>query len=228
MKEIIFTNKHGLDFISPQPAIKVLPEWYKKQNEYISKEKKPDTNNNTPATVKKCMPVFDALTSGYILFTPVDVYVSQKDNMPYYQWSSQDAISFHPVAQANEHPAKNEFPYPKWMNQWAIKTPAGYSTLFIPPMHNPNNMFTVLEGVVDTDTYTDIVNFPFVLKDPSWEGMIPAGTPMVQVIPFKRDAWKMKIGGEKELKENIKIVAKLQTLFFNRYKTYFWSRKEYR
>jgi hypothetical protein len=58
--------------------------------------------------------------------------------------------------------------------------------------------------------------------------MIPAGTPMVQVIPFKRDAWKIKIGGEKELKENMKVVAKLQTLFFNRYKTYFWSRKEYR
>jgi hypothetical protein len=58
--------------------------------------------------------------------------------------------------------------------------------------------------------------------------MIPAGTPMVQVIPFKRDTWKMKIGGEKELKENAKIVSRLDTSFFNKYKTYFWSRKEYR
>ena len=39
MKEITFTNKFGLDFISPQPATKVLPEWYKKQNEYVSGEK---------------------------------------------------------------------------------------------------------------------------------------------------------------------------------------------
>jgi len=228
MKEITFTNKFGLDFFSPQPATKVLPEWYKKQIEYVSGEKKPMENNSTSATVKKCMPVFDALTSGYILFTPVDVYVSQRDGMPYYQWSGQDAISFHPITQADEHPAKNGFAYPKWMNSWGIKTPAGYSTLFIPPMHNPNNMFTVLEGVVDTDTYTETVNFPFVLKDPSWEGMIPAGTPMVQVIPFKRDAWKMKIGREKELKENAKIVSLLNTSFFNKYKTYFWSRKEYR
>jgi len=228
MKEITFTNKYGFDFLSPQPATKVLPEWYKKQNEYTTGEKKPEEKGSTPSTVKKCMPVFDALTSGYILFTPVDVYVSQKDGMPYYQWSSQDVISFHPLAQADNHPAKNGFPYPKWINSWAIKTPKGYSTLFIPPMHNPNNMFTVLEGVVDTDTFTDVVNFPFVLKDPSWEGMIPAGTPMVQVIPFKRDEWKMKIGGEKEIKENMKLVGKLQTLFFNRYKTYFWSRKEYK
>jgi hypothetical protein len=228
MKEITFTNRYGFDFFSPQPATKVLPEWYKKQSEYTAGEKKPTESGSTPSTVKKCMPVFDALTSGYILFTPVDVYVSKKDDMPYYQWSGQDAISFHPLAQADNHPAKNGFAYPKWMNPWAIKTPKGYSTLFIPPMHNPNNMFTVLEGVVDTDTYTDPVNFPFVLKDPSWEGMIPAGTPMVQVIPFKRDAWKMKIGGEKEIKENMKLVGKLQTLFFNRYKTYFWSRKEYK
>jgi hypothetical protein len=38
----------------------------------------------------------------------------------------------------------------------------------------------------------------------------------------------MQIGGEKELKENAKMTAKLTTLFFNRYKTYFWSRKEYK
>jgi hypothetical protein len=228
MKKITFTNKYGHDFFVPQPASKVLPEWYKKQKEYTTGEKKISIEVRTPSTIKKCIPVFDALTSGYIIFTPVDVYVSHEDGAPYYHWTGQDAISFHPVTQADKHPATNGFPYPKFNNPWGVKTPPGYSTLFIPPMHNPNNMFTVLEGVVDTDKYTEMINFPFVLKDPSWEGMIPAGTPMVQVIPFKREAWKMQIGGEKELKENYNMTAKLVTLFFNKYKTYFWSRKEYK
>ena len=228
MKEITFTNKYKLNLFPPKPATKIIPEWYKKQIEYNNNEKKIALDNSSPATIKKCIPVFDAMTSGYILFTPVDVYISQVNGAPYYQWASQDAITFHPIKQADEHPAKNGFDYPKWMNSWAIKTPPGYSTLFIPPMHNPNGMFTVLEGVVDTDTYTEIVNFPFVLNDTSWEGMIPAGTPMVQVIPFKRESWQLKIGGEKELKENSTVQAKLNSLFFNKYKIQFWHRKEYR
>ena len=48
----------------------------------------------------------------------------------------------------------NEYPYPKWINPWAIKTPAGYSVYFKPPAHNPNQWFEILEGVVDTDTYS--------------------------------------------------------------------------
>jgi hypothetical protein len=125
MKEITFTNRYGLDFFSPQPATKVLPEWYKKQSEYVSNEKKPLRDNETPSTVKKCMPVFDALTSGYILFTPVDIYVSQRDGMPYYQWSGQDAISFHPVIQADEHPAKNGFAYPNGTIHGELKPQQG-------------------------------------------------------------------------------------------------------
>jgi hypothetical protein len=33
---------------------------------------------NTPHTIKKCIPVFDAITAGYILYTQVDIQVSQQ------------------------------------------------------------------------------------------------------------------------------------------------------
>lgn len=209
----------------PQPASKFLPEWYKITANRIGK-KDPD---GTP-TVKKCIPVFDAITSGYILVTSFDVYIKQVDGEPVYQTtpSKRDMVQFHPVMQASKHPAANGFQYPKWINPWSIKTPKGYSVLFVPPMHNPNPWFQILEGVVDTDSYTAPVNFPFILKDPSFEGMIPAGTPMAQVIPFKRESWKLEFGS-KELKEKqTEIFEYLQSQFFDRYKRMFWSRKEYK
>lgn len=228
--EITFTNVLGADDqFGPIPAIKLLPDWYKQTHEYLN-NKKLVVNGHTPHTIKKCIPVFDAMNAGYILRTPVDVQVSKEEgsDLPYYQWPSLDAVAFHPVEQAPLHPSQNGAPYPKWMNPWAVSTPRGWSCLFIPPMHNPNGIFTILPGLVDTDTYTNAVNFPFTLDDVTWEGLIPAGTPMVQVIPIHRESWKMRIGGDKERVAQGKVTGRLRALWFNSYKRQFWSRKEYR
>lgn len=228
MQVITFTDTLGVSQeYAPIPATKALPEWYKRTPEYLGGERV-IVNGKTPHTVKKCMPVFDALTAGYMLRTYVDVQVTQRDGFPWYEWPILDAISFHPIEQASEHPDSNGAPYPKWSNPWAIRTPRGYSCLFVSPMHNPNGMFTVLSGIVDTDTYTAPINFPFILDNVVWEGLIPAGTPMVQVIPFKRDAFKMEFGNHKNLYDQTKVINKLRSLWFNSYKRQFWTRKEYR
>lgn len=227
MKEITFTNVLGLDFFPPKPAVKEVPDWYRNTPEYVGDQGKKVDGTNTPHTIKKCIPVFDAITAGYILYTQVDIQVSRVDDLPYYTWSDQGAISFHPVVQAPLHPVKNEAPYPKWNNPYAITTPPGYSVLLTAPMHR-KSVFTILDGIVDTDTYKAPVNFPFVLNDVKWEGIIPAGTPMAQVIPFKRESWEYKIGSDKERIEQDRITKKLKTLFFNSYKRQFWSRKEYK
>lgn len=226
--KIIFTNTSGVDIEQPQPASKFIPDWYKNMESYTGKEKKPNGSGSTTATIKRCMPVFDAITAGYIITSSADVYVSIKDNKEqYFEWSSLGLISFHPIEQAPEHPNRKPHAYPKWNNPWAIKTPKGYSVLFTQPMHR-ESVFTILPGIVDTDTYTAPVNFPFVVNDPDFEGLIPKGTPIAQVIPFKREDWQMEIGSQKELIEQNSITQKLQTKFFDRYKSMFWSRKEYK
>jgi hypothetical protein len=113
------------------------------------------------------------------------------------------------------------------MNHWAIKTPKGYSTMFIQPMHR-ESPFTILPGIVDTDTYTAPINFPFIINDLKFEGLIPKGTPIAQVIPFKRDSWSIKFGGEKEIKELEQVKENLATKFFDKYKSMFRSNKEYK
>jgi hypothetical protein len=225
---ITFTNVSGVDVTidKPIPASQAIPEWYKSTLSYISGEKKPKGNGEGESTIKKCMPVFDSMTSGYLILLPADIYVSPKEGEPYFQWSNLGLISFHVFEQAPIHPMKNGFNYPKLKNPWAIKTPKGYSCLIMQPTHR-DLPFNIFPAVVDTDTYTDAINFPFVLKDPNFEGLIPAGTPIAQIMPFKRESWKMQIGNEKDLIQTMQVANKLQRKFFDRYKTMFWTKKEY-
>jgi hypothetical protein len=232
--EIVFTDITGsVEEFKPKPASLFIPEWYKKLESYVGGAKKPAGSGETTATAKRCMPIFDAITGGYILVSPADVFVSQRETedgkkFPWFEWSSYGLIQFHPIEQAPEHPHNNGHnSYPKWINPWAIKTPKGYSTLFVQPFHR-ESPFTILPGIVDTDEYSAAVNFPFVLNDITFEGLIPAGTPIAQVIPIKRDAWQMKLGGQKEIIENQKIVNKLSIKFFDRYKSMFRQPKEYK
>jgi len=230
MTEIIFTNTGGVpEEYSPKPATSSVPDWYKNLPSYMGGEKKPSGEGGTTGTIKRCMPVFDAIVGGYVLYTNVDVWVSQKDGMPWYEWPSFEPISWHPVEQAPNHPNRNghQATYPKWINPWAIQTPPGYSVLFVQPMHR-ESVFTILPGVVDTDQYNAPVNFPFVLNNINFEGLIPSGTPMAQVIPFKRESWEMSIGTQEDFDKQNKTTIRLRTRFFDSYKSQFRQPKEYK
>lgn len=225
---IVFTNTSDIEGLEkPIPASSAIPEWYKNSESYINGEKKPSGYGKTMATVKRCMPVFDAMTAGYLILLPCDVYVSIKDGEQMFEWSDFQLVGFHPIEQAKEHPARNRHAYPKWINMWAIKTPKGYSTLFVQPFHR-DAPFTILPGIVDTDEYFAPVNFPMVINDPEFEGMIPKGTPIAQVIPFKRESWTMQFGSKKDVREQFEITRKLSSKFFDKYKTMFRTSKEYK
>jgi hypothetical protein len=258
MPNIGFTNTAGVpEEFSPKPATLFVPDWYKDLESYMMGEKKPTGNGMTSATIKRCMPVFDSITQGYIITTYTDIFVSQKPidygdqehfektgetiflsketikekklipTMPWYEWPSFGPLEFHPVEQAPNHPNENGAPYPKLINPWGIKTSPGYSTMFIAPVHR-DNVFTILPGVVDTDTYTAPVNFPGVLTDVTFEGLIPAGTPIAQVIPFKRESWVMELGEQEALIEQNNVTRKLRTRIFDSYKAQYRQVKEYK
>ena len=234
MKEIIFTDTLGVsEEFKPQPASKLIPDWYKNTESYENKLKKPDGNGGTPTSIKRCMPVFDVMSAGYLLLTHTDVYVTQRINEngeinSWYEWGNFKPIQFHPNTQALLHPKVDEKNLiPKYINPWGIKTPSGYSTLFMAPAHH-DNIFEAFEGIIDTDKYNAPVNIIFTLKNKSYEGLIPAGTPIAQVIPFKRDGWKMKLGNKEDIKNAKNNETLINSKFFDGYKTFFRQLKEYK
>lgn len=208
----------------PKPVSKFLPEWYKKIESYFPIDK-PKTSESVES-IKACMPVFDTMNTGYMITTFCEIEIIFKDGEPVFKTSLPDAIEFHPRKQGYLHPNANEFDFPKFLNYWCIKTPKGYSSLFLSPMNNENKYFTAIPGIVDTDTYNNPVNFPFILKNPYQNVLIPAGTPIVQVIPFKRDSWESIIKEDSNIPK--RFYKKIRSSFFGGYKNNFWNRKEYK
>ena len=124
---------------------------------------------------------------------------------------------------------KSELPFYKILNPWIIKTPPGYSCLFTAPLNNGDDRFTALSGIVDTDTYDSYINFPIVLngdKYPELRTVLKVGTPYIQVIPFRRDNWKMEIDYiEKDERWDRLGFARM---FLHKYKKMAWRKKSWK
>lgn len=215
----------------PVPAKHSLPNWYKQLPSYEgTKEVTINNAGLTNATAKKCMPMFDAMSSGYLIKTHNDLNITRAMNgEPFFHWPDEELIRFHSRYQAATYasvPAEEDVP--KFINPWAISTPSGYSCWFKNPSNNDNSPFEIFEGVVDTDIYKYSVHLPFLLRDRNFVGLIPAGTVIAQVIPFKRDSFVMSLGSEKDRESAFKSMRQARSGFFNVYKNLFWSNKEYR
>jgi hypothetical protein len=237
MSSIEFINTFDIEpSFFPEPSLKNLPEWYIRTAMEMDPQEEAHLvtiygdKANTRNTVKRCTPVQDIIGAGYILKTPFDLIVKNVDGIPYYEWPSRgiDAVYFHPAAQLKHHPLMTLDFAPKWNNPWGVKTPLGYSCLFAHPFHHDDLPFTSLSGIVDTDGYTAPVNMPFVLKDPNFQGLIPAGTPFCQVIPFKREPWEMKIGNKVLQEEARRLDWRMNKIPELRYKLLYWNRKYFK
>jgi len=232
----------AIDYIQPVPIKRNVPEWYKK------------LSMQGPLNIKHCMPFLDTLTSGYLIKSPIDYEYrhnvwDEKDQeyKTYWEYSgsiyNQELIEserlnlnngteVHGCHQIAGSPMleKNRFlPVHKIMNPWIIKTPPGYSCLFLPPMNNVDERFSIIPGIVDTDTFRREVNFPFIINCPKGEfveSVIKVGTPLAQVFPFKRDSWKMKISKRSESKYKSVIVEQMIHQF-QHYKNKIWNKKQW-
>jgi hypothetical protein len=142
-------------------------------------------------TAKACLPLIDGMGLGYTLFSAVDINVRVSECGKHIDVTSgptYNGASLHSADQLGGSTSPT-FPSPavKFHNPWIIKTRPGYSTLFIPPLNAAEETrFQCLGAVVDTDTYPKGVNFPALWFERGCDVMIPAGTPLVTAIPFKR------------------------------------------
>jgi hypothetical protein len=181
---------HGV--IAPPVAAKtVLPDWFRKLPP-VDAQQASATNNGL--TVKRCMPFLDAMTTGWILPLAATVRLEIKDG-----GSAVDAgwefdrvmVSNHGAHQVAGNP-KEPAPPCKFHNYWSIRTPPGWSCLFLPPLNRPAQPFECVAGIVDTDTYAAHIHFPFFATAPDGLYIIEKGTPLVQVIPFRREDAALK------------------------------------
>lgn len=234
MKKIKFNriaDQAGITGNNPSPASLGIPKWFKKLDKYMIDKAKPtfDGKGVPDTTIKACPPFLDSLMNGYVIYTEYDINVSWIEGEPLLQWrAGGNLISTHGKDQLAIEQVPDEYSDQplKFENFWQIITPPGYSVMFTHPQNRPDLPFQTISGIVETDTYRNVINFPFLIRK-DFEGRLPAGTPIVQIHPFKRESWQMEIG-EANQKEMFESQMKLRSLLVGGYKTHWWKRKEYR
>ena len=237
-----------IEEIKPIPAKGLIPDWYKKISMTIDKGLK-------NRSIKACIPVLDSITAGYLLRLPQDIIIQEKaekndkgEEITLLSFSLDGNEYVHAKGMnLNNNPEEHDLrqvggkdsfyakkvnnqAVPKVLNPFVIKTPPGYSCLFIPPMHREqNNLIQILPAIVDTDLFPHHINFPFHFNAESHNNLntvLKLGMPYVQVIPFKRENWKMKVNYKYEKTHNSLVRWGMRAVEI--YKNLVWQKKSWK
>ena len=204
MPTIDFTtfNEESLRDWKPVLAKSCSPDWWKKMKVFQHDRGK------RIQTIRACPAMDDWLKSGWYILANRDMEVVVQNGYTYtqehpYTNEKYDEVKgkrqsmaspSHPAQQfghsfsylGEDGPVKDAF---KMRNAWNIITPPGYSCFYLDPFLFQNNHFATWQGVIDTDDFnvnqdnSQIIFYPKV----DYSFVIPEGTPLVQIIPFKRE-----------------------------------------
>jgi hypothetical protein len=175
----------------PVAARSVLPQWLRDMPARAFS----DLHDQDIRTVKQCPPFVDAMAHGFMMPLPCDVAVG--DGKFSWSWDlpplaaeahPRSPLSFHVPAQVVGTPFHDPaHTVIKFNSFWTIELEAGYSLFATHPVNRADLPFRLLTGLVDADRFSDVgILFPAVWTDPSFRGVLPAGTPVAQCFPLRR------------------------------------------
>jgi hypothetical protein len=211
-----------------KPSKSFIPDWYKNIKAFNKNniEFHPELGTRPLVTVKSCVPFLDGIMTGYTVELWTDIHISN-DGETTYRWAHEPQ----PMESRIHNKHNSQIPVPAgysnvhytWLNPYVIKFPPGYSALIMHPSNRFDLPFYTLSGVVDDEII--VGNLPFFLLD-GFEGMIEKGTPIFQIIPFKRENWSAEWDDSTQELEK-KHDTGLQSFFNDYYRNNVWSRKEF-
>ena len=245
-----FNNLLAKEF-EPKLAKWFIPKWFSLKNKYIRDEKgniavenyvhKDGSNQSlNQRTFKTCPALFDSFSSGYMLSTPCDIEIKKDGDS--YHINLDDKFKSHVNTKKGAicfiRGEESGFPTPAghspvhfaWTTNWFPELPNDYIALFTHPINRFDLPFTTIAGIIDCSEYIMGGAIPFFIRE-NFEGIIKAGTPFIQIIPFKNEAWhheniyydqKQALEHGKEMDLKYIVIDKNHD---TNYKTKFWRKK---
>jgi len=249
MKRIRFIpqNQYVLNNLNPpRPTRQYLPKWYKDGESAIFSDtlKKANLNDaNIHGGMKSCIPFFDAMASGYIMETweSIEVYENYENILkwryveknPYTdEWEEKTHVQLNMIEERHGD-SGSTIPRPQghssnhmiFQGRWGVRLPRGWSLLITHPFNRWDLPFTTTSGIIDSDEWWTSGNIPFFFKE-GWTGIIPAGTPICQLMPIKRSSWVAHISVLSTPRNNY-LSEKVGGKSIGWYKKNIWVKKQY-
>lgn len=166
----------------PEPAHNELPSWY--ENAPLEKDGGVERTEIDNSTVRACVPFFEALTTGWIIKTPADIQLEVTPNRVEYEWDFDRELLTHFTLDIMGPEYPDHHPIFKFIGFWSVEAPEGTSALFTAPMNRRHDLFEAYSGIVNIDDYGGWIHQIVRWKAGEWKGVIPKGTPIVQMIPM--------------------------------------------
>jgi len=224
-------TKHGYDTqTKPYPAVQSVPQWWKDMTPYNSGSKKIAVDNRmSNASWKKCTPMLDAITSGYIIPLWTDIQIRQTNDGPFISWLQKDDVfqrHSYEADKINRPPGYGPEVF-KYCNTWIPQTPPGYSIMVNSPAGYKDGPILAIPGIIDSDKSTLDFPPPVWIKE-GFEGIVEKGTPLVQITPFKRENWESTFDYYEEDEFNKVLARGFDGTIINHYIKNHWSKKTYK
>lgn len=211
--------------LQPTPAKKNIAPYWKEMPRFHGENDIEKVRNGTAdrtnvfLSIKHCMPYYDAMTAGYHYLLHTDVHVKlDHTGLPKLSWDS-------PAEPAGDRVLK-EMPVPVghypahfgWQMHWGFQLPEGWSALITHPINRYDLPFSTVSGLADYDVYPLPGNVSFHIKD-NFEGTIEAGTPIMSIIPIKRENWTHEINKDHDFFEHkVALIREKETVPMAHYK----------
>ena len=238
MNKITFHSNRYYNSLSekyyPVPVKTQIPKWFSTADKYwLNLDGNPmeDHEGNKVFNFKMCPALLDIFTAGYFYVTPCDITFKKQNNflIPQTEPGFEDFCGPRLITPGLAVPngyGENHF---HWYPNFAPSLQKGYSAMYLSPLNRFDLPFLTVAGIIDNDNMDTPGLMPFFLKE-GFEGVIPAGTPYVQIIPFKRDDWEMEVKHydyTEILKRHEYQAKKFRVKEGGAYKKNVWSRKRY-
>jgi hypothetical protein len=232
-KNILKHSSVDLSFPEISPAKNFIPNWYKDTPPFKDGHEIPKRFPFN-LTFKKCVVFSDSFMTGYMLPLPVDICVEKTEIGQLISWNDESdnfvELRDNEISKLLPTPTGYSEQHYVWKTKNMFKIPKGYSAFLGHPLNRFDLPFLNTMGIVDSDKVHLLGSFPFFIAE-GWEGTIPAGTPYLQVLPFKRENWEHEIDILSQSDMYGKIVDNAK--FYRQpdggvYKNKVWSRREYR
>lgn len=196
LAKISFACTHGGYYVSSpvELARNLAPYWLKEQYRLAKEAAKAGKKGSVVVKFVRCPGMHDFVQQGYIISAPFDIHIKANKlavnvhcpnaGLPNLQAQPMDYELVKGWAPMDAGVKGNVWKIPL---PWGVHMPPGYSCHVLPAYAHANWMDKLFSypGTVDYDDFHTI-NFIFtVMKE--CEYVIPQGTPLLHILPFKRE-----------------------------------------